>query len=68
MLKDTQMRLVFETGLNEKGEPVYKGKSFNNVKKDATIDQIYQAALAISGLCSYPLNAVERNDSLDVIA
>ncbi len=68
MLKETQMRLVFETGLNEKGEPVYKGKSFNNVKKDATIDQIYQAAQAISGLCVYTLNAVERNDSFDVIA
>lgn len=68
MLKDTQMRLLYETGLNDKGEPVLKGKTFNNVKKEATVDQIYQAALAISGLCSYTLNSVERNDSFDVIA
>lgn len=68
MLKDTQMRLFFETGLDEKGEPVLKGKTFNNVKKEATIDQIYQAAQAISGLCAYTLTAVERNDSFDIIA
>lgn len=68
MLKDTQMRLIYETGVDEKGAPVYKGKTFNNVKKEATIDQIYQAGQAISGLCSYALNAVERNDSFDVVA
>ena len=67
-LKDTQMRLLFETGLNEKGEPVLKAKTFNNVRKEATVDQIYQAAIALSELCAYTLNSVERNDSFDVIA
>ena len=68
MLKDTQLRLIFETGLNEHGEPVLKGKNYNNVKKEATADQVFQAALALSGLSSYTLNSVERNDSFDIIA
>lgn len=67
MLKDTQLRLIFETGLNEKGEPIYKAKTFNNVKKEATVEHLYQVALAISSLCSYPLASVERNNSFDVI-
>jgi hypothetical protein len=68
MLKDTQIRLMFETGLDENGEPVVKAKTFNNIKKEATVDQIYQAAQAIAGLSAYPLVAVERNDSFDIIA
>ena len=68
MLKDSQLRLVFETGLNDKGEPILKSKNFNNVKKAATIDQLYQAANALSGLSAYILHSVERNDSFDIIA
>lgn len=68
ILKDTQMRLIFETGLNEHGEPVLKSKNYNNVKKDATVDQVFQVAQALAGLSSYTLNSVERNDSFDIIA
>ncbi|WP_147534252.1 DUF1659 domain-containing protein [Bacillus marasmi] len=68
MLKSTQLRLIFETGLNDKGEPIFKTKSFNNVKKEAEAEQIYQVAQAISTLCTHPLVTVERNNSFDVIA
>lgn len=68
MLKETQMRLHFETGLDEKGNPIVKTKTFNTVKKEATVEQIYQASQALAGLCDYPLLGVERNDSFDIIA
>lgn len=67
MLKDSQLRLVFEVGVSESGDPIFKGKTFNNLKKEATFEQIYQAALALSQLSAYPLSAVERNDSFDII-
>jgi hypothetical protein len=68
ILKDTQMRLIFETGLDGEGKPILKGKTFNSILKEATVDQIYQAAQAISELCAYTLVSVERNDSFDVLA
>ncbi|WP_318503744.1 DUF1659 domain-containing protein [Bacillus sp. T3] len=68
MLKDTGIRLFFETGLDGNGEPIIKSKSFNNVRKEATVEQIYQASQAIASLSSYPLISLERNNSLDVIA
>lgn len=67
MMIDTKLRLSFETGLNDKGEPVYKTKTFGNVKKTATADQLYQVSQAISQLCSDPLVTVVRNDSFDII-
>jgi Protein of unknown function (DUF1659) len=67
MLKDSRITLMFETGLNEKGEPIFKGKSYANVRKEATADQLHQAATALGELCGYPLSSVERTDNYDLI-
>ncbi|SEN88425.1 Protein of unknown function [Mesobacillus persicus] len=67
MLKNSRLTLVFETGMNEKGEPIFKGKSYANVQKEATADQLHQAATALAGLSAYPLSSVERTDNHDII-
>jgi hypothetical protein len=63
----TSLRIYFETGMNEKGDPIYKSKTLSNVKNSATADQLHQAAQAFAALSEYPLNSVQRNDSFDVI-
>jgi hypothetical protein len=68
MLAETSLKLIFEAGMNEKGEPVYKTKTFNNVKKESTADQLFQTAQALAVLCIDPLNTVLRNDNSDIIA
>jgi hypothetical protein len=67
-LVDSNLRLVFETGVNEKGEPIFKGKMYSNLKQEATTGQIYQAAQALSVLCNDPLYTVERSDRFDIMA
>jgi Protein of unknown function (DUF1659) len=67
MLKNSRITLLFETGMNEKGEPIFKGKSYANVRKEATADQLHQAATALSSLCAYPVSSVERTDNHDII-
>lgn len=67
-LVDSNLRLVFETGVNEKGEPIYKGKMYSNLKHDAAVDQIYGVAQAIANLCIDPLYTVERTDRSDIMA
>jgi hypothetical protein len=66
MLAETKLRLIFEVGLNEDGEPIFKNKTLN-VKKEATADQLNQAAHALSILCKDTLSGVERNDNLEII-
>lgn len=68
ILKESQLRLVFEVGISEQGDPIFRGKNYSNLKKEATPDQVHQAALALSQLCAYPLTGVERNDSSDITA
>lgn len=67
-LAETKLRLIFEVGVNEKGESVYKAKAFNNVKKEATTDQLFQTAQALGILCNDPLKTVERIDNSDIMA
>lgn len=67
-LAASKLRLTFQTGVDANGKPVYKAKTFNNIKPAATTDQLFQTAQALSVLCNDPMNSVERNDSTDIIA
>ncbi|MCH1625196.1 DUF1659 domain-containing protein [Fredinandcohnia quinoae] len=62
-IKDSQLRLVFEDGLDDKGKMTFKNKNYNNIKPTATSDGLYAVAEAIDGLQSRALVNVERNDS-----
>jgi hypothetical protein len=67
ILKDSSIRLMFEAGMDEKGEPVYKGKTYSNIRKEATADQVDQVAKALGGLSANMLHSVQRNDSFEII-
>jgi hypothetical protein len=67
-LADTKLRLVFEVGMDEKGSPIFKSKTLSNIKKEATADQLFQVAQALSVLCNDSLNRVERADNFEILA
>lgn len=62
VLVDSKIRLVFDKGTDGQGKPVTRSKTFNNVKKDATPENLLAAAQAIASLQKNPLLDVERND------
>jgi hypothetical protein len=68
LLEGTKLRLVFEVGMDDDGKPILRAKTFSNVKKEATVDQLFQAAQALTVLCKDTLNKVERNDSTELLA
>ncbi|MBT2720042.1 DUF1659 domain-containing protein [Bacillus sp. ISL-46] len=67
LLEVTKLRIVFEAGMDDDGNPILKAKTFSNVTKAATADQLSQAALAVAVLCNDTLNKVERNDSIAIL-
>ncbi|CAM3572146.1 DUF1659 domain-containing protein [Cytobacillus oceanisediminis] len=64
---DTKLRLVFETGLDQKGKPIHKSKTYSSVKQSATADQLFTVGQAVASLSNYPLVALNRNDSFDIV-
>lgn len=67
-LVDTNFRLVYETGVDGNGDPIFKRKSYSNVKPSTSDDQIFQAAHAIGSLCSHTLYTIERDDTKEIYA
>ncbi|MGM0873364.1 MAG: DUF1659 domain-containing protein [Bacillota bacterium] len=68
VLLDSQLRIVFDMGLDGNGKQMLKTKNYNNIKTSATADELLQVAQAIVSLQSESLAYVERNDSHQVIA
>lgn len=63
----SKLQLILDDGEDVlTGKPVYKTKSFNNVKTTATATQLYAIASAVAGLQERPLYNVERLDSSEI--
>ncbi|GAB3058737.1 DUF1659 domain-containing protein [Virgibacillus ainsalahensis] len=61
------LRIVFYGGEDaDTGAPIYKYKSFSNVKTDATADQLMPIARAVVDLQELPLYTVERRDNSEL--
>ncbi|AIM16302.1 hypothetical protein HW35_08505 [Bacillus sp. X1(2014)] len=68
LLVGTKLKMVFQTGIDDDGKPILRTKTFSNVRKEASADQLFQAAKALAVLCNDPLNTLERTDSSEIIA
>lgn len=68
-LTSSSLQLVLNDGVDMgSGRPIYKNKTFNSVKAEATADQLYNVAEAFASLQTRPLYNVIRRDVSDVSA
>lgn len=68
-MTNSQLRLIFHEGNDlETGDPIYKTKNFNNVKTNATADQLYEVAQALTSLQELSLSSVERRDNSEIMS
>ncbi|SDM86271.1 DUF1659 domain-containing protein [Bacillus sp. OK048] len=67
VITTSKLRLVFQVGMNDDGKPIVKAKTFSNIQKSATPDQLLQAAQAIIGLSGDTLSNIERVDNSDLL-
>ncbi|WP_096156494.1 MULTISPECIES: DUF1659 domain-containing protein [Bacillus] len=65
--ENSQLRIVYFTGVDFDGNPLYKTKNYNNIKLEAEHSGLYEAAQAIIGLQVHSLDKIVRNDSSQLI-
>ncbi|GGC79673.1 hypothetical protein GCM10007216_07720 [Thalassobacillus devorans] len=56
------LRMVLENGQDDRGNFIFKSKNFNNVKTEATAEQLYTVAKSLEPLQQRELYAIERKD------
>lgn len=66
VIKDTKLKLQLDGGLNEKGNPIVKSKTFSKVKTDAANDNLFSVAESLAGLQDMPLIGIKRVDEIDL--
>ena len=62
-LSNSRLSLEFDAGIDGKGNTIYARKSFNNVKPQATDDQLYEIVQALVPLQQHELSMIERNNT-----
>ncbi|GAA0604736.1 hypothetical protein GCM10009001_22450 [Virgibacillus siamensis] len=63
----SRLSLILDDGLDpESGKQLFKSKSFNNVKTEATADQLFAIADAVAPLQQRPLVNIERKDNSEI--
>ncbi|MDX5475545.1 MAG: DUF1659 domain-containing protein [Bacillaceae bacterium] len=65
--ESTQLRILYFTGVDFDGNPIYKTKNYNNIKVDADHGGLFEAAQAIGSLQVHQVEKVSRNDLSQLI-
>lgn len=60
--------MTLDLGVDGAGKPVFKRKSFRNIKTTATHDQLFNIAGALSPLQEYPVASIDRDDAIHLTA
>ena len=57
---ESRLMIQFDQGVNEKGNKVIRSKTLSKVKNTATAQDVYDVALAIVNLQTYPVVTVRK--------
>ncbi|MCO5385762.1 MAG: DUF1659 domain-containing protein [Desulfosporosinus sp.] len=64
--RDTVIVVTIQTGLTPQGAPILRQRSFNNVKANATDQDVYDIAAALYELQDHSLIGVRRDNRFDL--
>jgi hypothetical protein len=64
---DSRLRLRFEVGQDEQGNPRYSTRTYSGVKPEADDQDVYDIAVVLSGLQDYSLVSVSRISEAELV-
>lgn len=68
-LEKSQLRILFQTGIDPvTQEPIFRRRSFNNIRINATPAELKAVANSLASLQQYELYKVKRVDQAMIIA
>ncbi|MGI6143474.1 MAG: DUF1659 domain-containing protein [bacterium] len=59
----SRLQLRFQTGVDGDGKPIFKLKSYSNVKAEAADEDLFQVGEALGQLQQHVLQGILRHDS-----
>jgi len=62
----TRLQLRLNTGLDENFNPIYRTRSYSNIKTDADNADLFDLAQELESLQVHPINSVRRVDEVEL--
>lgn len=59
-------RVFFDAGLTEDGKLIRKSKTYRNVAKDVSAENLYKGLEALAGLSEHPFIGAEKTETATV--
>ncbi len=63
---DSKLKLRFEIGTNENGNPKYSTRTYSGIKPAAENQDVYNVAAAFVGLQEYPVSFINRVNEVEL--
>ncbi len=57
---NSSLRIIVQTGRDENNRPILRTRSFNNVKTDASDEDLMSVAMQLADIQSHPVYAFRR--------
>jgi hypothetical protein len=57
---DSRLRIRYELGLNQEGNPVYSTRTYSGIKPESDDQDVYDIAVVLTGLQEYPVASISR--------
>lgn len=67
MQSSSRLQLRFQVGTDDEGRPVYRSRSYSNVKPGASNQDLYDVGMAFSALQEHVLESVRRIDEAELV-
>lgn len=64
---DSRLRIRFEVGVDDEGNPRYSTRTYSGVKPAAADQDVYDIAAVLSGLQVYPMVSVTRVNESELV-
>lgn len=65
--QDSKLVIKVQTGVNTAGNPVYRQRTYANIKAGAADADIYAIGAGIAGLQKYPVSTICRSDDSELV-
>jgi len=64
--QDSKLKIQLDAGVDEKGNPKTKSKTFSKIKSTAVNEDVYDVANSLAGLQELSLMSVRRIDEIEI--
>lgn len=65
--QNSKLVIKVETGLNAAGNPVYRQRTYTNLKASAADADVYAIGEGLAGLQKYPASNIYRTDENELV-